>query len=144
MGILTAFVYEPISLLKAMVKNKFVRCIIDVVFAVVPFLIYLDLSLRFAFPNFRAYMFIGVVFGFILENKSFHKTLAKVFFLVYNKTVSFIRRKNRDGRKETKVNIGRYGVIGSNAIRFNRSSCLSTYRHRCKNQAKKRTRSRKN
>ena len=143
MGVITAFLYEPIRLVKSLIKTKFIGQIIDVLYAIIPLLIYLNLSLKFCFPDVRAYMLLGVLLGFIIENKSFHKTLAKVYSLVYNKTVSFIRRKSRDGRKKTKVNICRYGNVGSSAIHGNRNSCVSTYRHRRKNEAKERTRCRK-
>ena len=143
-GVLTAFLYEPISLFKTFVKNKIIGCAVDVAFCVVPFLIYLDLSLKFSFPCFRAYMFLGVVLGFFIERKSFNKMLAKVYFVVYNKTISFIRRKNRDGRKETKIGSGSYGNVGYSAIRFNRSSRISANRHRCKEKAKRSAYCRKN
>ena len=135
-GVVSALLYEPISCFKLVFRGKIVANILDVIFAFIPFFVYIDFSLRFCFPNFRLYMFLGVVLGFYLECKSFHKTLAKVFLVVYNKTISFIRRKNRDGRKETKANIGRYGTISGNAVRFNRRSCLSAYRHRGKIKAK--------
>ena len=143
-GILAAFLYEPISLFKTFVKNKIIGCVIDAAFCVVPFLIYLNLSLKFSFPCFRAYMFLGVVLGFFIESKSFHKTLAKVYLVVYNKTISFIRRKNRDGRKEAKVNSCRYGNVGNTSFSSHSRFGLSTYSDGCKKQAKKRVNCRKN
>jgi glutamate racemase len=77
-GVLTAFLYEPISLFKTFVKNKIVGCAVDVAFCVVPFLIYLDLSLKFSFPCFRTYMFLGVVLGFFIERKSFTASDAEI------------------------------------------------------------------
>ncbi|MBR2337371.1 MAG: spore cortex biosynthesis protein YabQ [Clostridia bacterium] len=143
MGVLTALLYEPICFFKAFIKNKIIRQVVDFAFFLVPFMLYLDLSLRFCFPSFRLYMFFGIVLGFYLVYKSFHKTLAKVYSVVYNKTISFIRRKNRDGRKKTEVNSSRYGNIGDNAVRFNRRFGISAHRHRCKNKAEKRPRCRK-
>ena len=143
-GVISALLYEVIRCFKVVFKSKIFGNVIDVVFAFILFIIYLDFSLWFCFPDFRFYMFFGVILGFYLENKSFHKTLAKVGFVVYNKTISFIRRKNRDGRKETKVNIGRNGVISGDVVRFNHSSCLSTYRHRGKVKTKRHATCRKN
>ena len=142
-GVVTAFLYEPISFLKTFIKNVIIANGIDVLFAVVPFLLYLNLSLAFSFPCFRLYMFLGVVLGFFIENKSFHKMLAKVYFVVYNKTISFIRRKNRDGRKEAKVNIGRDCVCGNHIVRFNRRLGVFTYHRRRKKKDGRKSRLRK-
>ena len=143
-GVISAFIYEAIYFVGLFAKVKLLRQIIDALFFVVPLYLYMLLSEIFAFPDFRLYMLIGVIFGFILEYTSFHKSLAKVFQMVYNKTISFIRRKNRDARKETKVNNGRYGNVCNTSFRSHSRFGLSAYRYRCKNKAKKRVNCRKN
>ena len=62
-GVVTAFLYEPISFMKTFIKNVIIANVIDVLFAVVPFFVYLNLSLKFSLPCFRGDMFLGVVLG---------------------------------------------------------------------------------
>ena len=131
-GVFSAFFYEVVCFFSCFNKSRILRGVTDVVFFVVPFYFYMVFSVFFCFPDFRFYMFCGVVIGFLLERISFHKSLAKVFKLVYNKTISFIRRKNRDGRKETKVNSRRHGNVCNTSSSSNSRFGISACRDGCK------------
>lgn len=72
-------------------------------------------------------MFAGVVLGFILYILSFHKTLAKLSELVYNKTISFIWRRKSDSRQKRKARNIRNGSSGNNPVFVGDNSHLSVH-----------------
>ena len=142
-GALSAFFYSFIALIKLPFKKGFFYQVIDF-WALCPcFLCYLILSEKYAFPNFRFYMFVGVVIGFTIYSISFGKTLAKISEIVYNKTNSFIRRKIRDGRKEKKVSCSKHGNVCNSVVFASDSACVSTRFNGNKSKHKKSVDSRK-
>ena len=118
LGVFTAFLYQPLKGVKFIVKNAVFRHIADFLFVFIVFYIYMLGSKIFYFPNFRIYLYLGEIIGFCLCEISFGKTLAKISFFVYNKTISFIRRLYGDGRKKKKTCRRKYRNVGDTAIRF--------------------------
>ena len=119
-GIFFGVCYEFFGFVKIVVANKVLRQIVDFLFLPVAFFVYFKASEIFYFPNFRTYLFVGVSFGFFIYYLSFYKTLAKVLNLLYNKTISFIRRKNRDRKQKTKASVRSDGDGGNNKGEPNR------------------------
>ena len=138
MGVLLGVFYEIFHLLKVVLKNKIVGEIIDFSFFPVICISYLKAGEIFNFPNFRLYIFIGVLLGFVIYLLSFHEMLAKVFRLVYNKTVSFIRRKNRERKQKAKARVCSDGNVDNNSLFSHSSFGLSVRKYWCKNQGEKR------
>ena len=138
LGVSFGFCYEIFHLFKVLFKSKIIGEIIDFLFLPVLCLGLLKAGVIFTFPNFRLYIFIGVLVGFAIYMLSFHEMLAKVCNLVYNKTISFIRRKNRDRKQKTKARICSDGNVHNNSLFSNRNFGLSVRKHRCKNQGEKR------
>ena len=142
-GVLLGVFYEFFYFLKRFFKGEIIRQIIDFCFLPTVVVFYFKASEIFAFPNFRTYLFIGVLLGFSFYLASFHKSLAKVFGLVYNKTISFIRRKSRDRKQKAKTRSSRDRNGGSRVLFSNNNFGLSVRKHRRKNQGEKRPHSRK-
>lgn len=72
------------SLLKLLIKNKIFGIFIDVFFWCLIALFYGYYSFKLNFPNFRFYMFAGVIIGQIIYFKSFYYILAKFIKKLYN------------------------------------------------------------
>ena len=138
-GIISGFIYEFFFFIKLFLKNYFLRQTLDFIFFVAPAALYLKFSEIFLFPNFRAYMFWGVLGGFLLYIVSFHKIVAKFSEMVYNKTISFIREVHRDRKQKEKPNrgINRRGDNRLFCARFN--TCISNGCNNRKKQPKSRT-----
>ncbi|MBQ7374199.1 MAG: spore cortex biosynthesis protein YabQ [Clostridia bacterium] len=137
-GVLLGVFYEFFYFFKSFFKGKILKQIIDFLFFLVAFSVCFKSSEIFCFPNFRAYLFCGILIGFSIYALSFHKTLAKVFELLYNKTVSFIRRKNHDRKQKAKAGIRGDGNVGNNSIFVGNNFSLPTRKHRRKNKGEKR------
>ena len=138
LGSFSCLLYQPFKVVKFFIKSAVFRHIADLLFVFPLILVYFLGSEFFCFPNFRAYAFIGEIFGFYLFEISFGKTLAKVLIFVYNKTISFIRRLNGDGRKKKKARRGKRGNVGNTSLCFNRRIGLSTRFNGCKAKKKRR------
>ena len=139
MGVLLGLCYEIFYFLKMILKRKILDQIIDFLFLPVVCIVYLKMSEILNFPNFRLYIFMGVLLGFLIYRLSFYEMLAKVFSLVYNKTESFIRRKNRDRKQKAKARVCSDGNVDNNSLFSHSSFGLSVREYRCKNQGEKRT-----
>lgn len=127
LGVLAGIIYEIWFFIKLFFRSKTLKNILDFFFFPVLCLLYLKGSEIFYFPNFRTYMFAGVVLGFILYFLSFHKILAKLSELVYNKTISFIWRRKSDSRQKRKARNIRNGSGGNNPIFVGDNSHLSVH-----------------
>ena len=101
-GVISGVGFEVIFAVKQVVSNEKIKNLTDCLFAFILFPTYFIFSQIFAFPNFRFYMLVGVILGFVIYCINFHKTVAKLVEKVYNKTISFMRSKKRDRRKENK------------------------------------------
>ncbi len=134
-GIVCGSVYFPICAADEILKEKrvkaekFLKPVFDVSFVIPCCVVFKRLSLVFEFPDFRAYMAVGVAAGFLLENVSFNKTLAILFEKAYNKIGKSIARllwRKRSVRKKIKAaRIGGNGDGGSIVVRIDSGSGLS-------------------
>ncbi|MBQ8726598.1 MAG: spore cortex biosynthesis protein YabQ [Clostridia bacterium] len=138
-GVISGFIYEIYYFIKLFFKRDFIKQAIDFCFFIVPTALYFKLSEIFLFPDFRAYMFLGVFLGFLLYCISFHKLLAKFSQTVYNKTISFIRRKRRDRKQKEKLNDRGYGNSGNNSFRASRNTRVSSDSDNSKGKSQSRT-----
>lgn len=92
-GIINGFLFDvlhiPVIFLK---KMKFLS---DILCFFVLFALYLLFSIRFHFPDFRLYMFAGILIGWWIYIKSFHRTLDFLCKSVYNRINNYIHRKHK-------------------------------------------------
>ncbi len=135
-GVLCGAAYFPLAAVgeilsaKRFKAKRAVGLIADALFAVPCCVIYGRMSLFFGFPDFRAYMPLGVALGFVAENASFNKTLAILTEKAYNKIAKSIalmlRRKHSDRKKVKTPRVRGDGYSGSVLIRSHNGSDLST------------------
>ena len=126
-GVVIGLIFEVVNLLQTPIKSVVFRHIADFMLLPIICVLFFWGGEIFRFPDFRLYLFIGVAVGFLLERISFHKSLAKFYQIVYNKTISFIRRIIRDGRKKTKACRSRNGGGNSCTVRPCRRVGLAVY-----------------
>ena len=137
-GVVLGSSYELFFIVKSIFKQVVIRQIIDFLFCIVAIVLYFCFSEIFCFPNFRLYLFCGVLIGFLIYLLSFHKTLAKVIKLVYNKTISFIRRKTRERKQKAKARFSSDGNVDNNSLFLGAYIGLPIRKHWRKKQGKKR------
>ncbi len=92
------------ALFKVKVNNFFLRIIPDLIAFIITAFLYVAYSKSLQFPNFRAYMALGVLLGLGIYFKSFHILLAKYAKNLYNRSARFFtklkktRNEGKDGR----------------------------------------------
>lgn len=84
-GALCGILYSIFSLIKYFVHNNYLRVILDVVFYLLSFCVYLFLGYNLHFPSLRIYMIVGFFVGLFLYAKSLHIILANSLKKLYNK-----------------------------------------------------------
>lgn len=97
-GIVSGLLLVVVGVFKNIIKRSYIKAILDVLCFVLIGFGYAIYSYLLGFPNFRAYMFFGVILGIILSNKSFYFILAKCVKKIYNIIVK-TKRKKRDAGK---------------------------------------------
>ena len=85
--------------IKPLFKWRVVGVIIDVFSFIFISFGYVLFSFKYNFPNFRTYMFLGVLFGLFLSYKSFSLVLAKCHKKIYNIYVKKIRKNSNDTKR---------------------------------------------
>ena len=85
--------------IKPLFRLSFLKVLIDVLSFVLISVGYVAYSYALRFPNFRAYMFFGVLLGLFLSYKSFSLVLAKCRKKIYNICVSKKRKKTNDSKR---------------------------------------------
>ena len=91
-GVSFGFLFSISKLIKSRIPNVFFRILPDLVFFLLLSVIYALYSHYMKFPNFRAYMIVGVVLGILIYLKSLHILLAKYLKIAYN----ILGRKTKD------------------------------------------------
>ena len=97
-GVVAGLVLVVNEIIKPFIKFKLLKILIDVFAFVFLSVGYVYYSYKLSFPNYRAYMFFGVIIGVFLSNKSFYLILAKLVKNIYNIYVS-TKRKKQNARK---------------------------------------------
>lgn len=93
-GMLLSLIYG----VKYFIKNKVVKIILDIISCSILGALFVIYSYKIYFPNFRIYMFFGVVVGLYLYLKSFHILLANFCKKIYN----IIEQKYRGAKEKWK------------------------------------------
>lgn len=83
-GVVSGVVYDILYLVKQFAKGKAVAVSLDALFFIVFAGIYIFISVMFALPSFRPYMFFGCLAGLLLYLKSMHRILAFFVKTLYN------------------------------------------------------------
>ncbi|MBQ3596832.1 MAG: spore cortex biosynthesis protein YabQ [Clostridia bacterium] len=86
-GVCCGVVRSIFTFFGAILNNKPIKIILDILFFVIIGFLFVLYSFRFSFPNVRAYMILGVFVGILLYMESFHIILAKFLERLYNKKV---------------------------------------------------------
>lgn len=97
---------------KKIIQVRFLGVILDLIFFAIFSIIFSIFCFERGFPNVRAYMIVGALFGLILYAKSFHIILAKGVNVLYNRINKFIltkKGKKNDGKEIQKPNRRRHG-----------------------------------
>ncbi len=95
------------SLLKLKIKSDLLRIFPDFFSFLIVAILYVFYAKWMSFPNFRAYMPLGVIVGITIYFKSFHILLAKCVKNLYNKRIRllikvkefFDKRNKRDNER---------------------------------------------
>ena len=120
-GCVCAILLSIFAAIKFFIKNKTLKVLIDVaIFTLIAFLFRIYSYAR-NFPNFRVYMFFGVLLGMFMYFKSFHILLAKYtkkFYNIINRKIIKNKKAKDERNKVKKVdsrNYGRRCFVGSGA-----------------------------
>ncbi len=97
-GVISGVLLLVSEIFKPAIKVDFLKIFFDVICFVLISIGYVYYSYLLNFPNFRAFMFFGVLFGVFLTNKSFYLMLAKCRKKLYNIYVRK-KREKQDARK---------------------------------------------
>jgi len=111
-GAVSGVLFSVSAGVKFLLKNKFFKCVSDVVAFLPLGWLFTCFSFYFGFPNLRFYMLVGVCVGIALYFKSFHILLAKIAKKFYNILVIKISRNKKakdDRSKVKKDNRGNHG-----------------------------------
>ncbi len=88
-GILLGVIWGILNFIKLLLKNNIVVSqILEAHFAVVNVFGFFIALINFNFGEFRFYLLVAYVVGFILERKTLGKLFAKVYYWLYNKLKS--------------------------------------------------------
>ena len=118
-GIISGVIYLPFYLVLQFIKINFVKHIVNGLWLTSCSVIFTYFNLIYEFPNFRAYMVVGVVLGIYLYKLSFHKVFAILLNKVYNVINKLIKKiKAKNERRKEKANI-LGGFVGVNNVNHN-------------------------
>lgn len=106
------------ALFKFVIKSVKLSWIFDVFAFILTSVIYVYTSHKLNFPNYRAYMTVGVFVGIFVYLKSFHILLAKSTKKIYNIIKTKIAKVRHDRIKDKKVDSGGDSRCGA----FNRNT----------------------
>lgn len=116
-GVLFSIAY----FVKLLMKNFYIRVVIDILTFAITALVYVVFSFKLSFPNFRFYMVVAVVMGMFIYFKSFGLLLAKLSEKLYNVLRKiFLRKKSKhDGTKGKKSNRCKHGGRSHSCVHSN-------------------------
>ena len=102
--------------IKHFIYNKVLDILFDIFCMAILGVAFSVFSFKYAFPNLRVYMLVGVLLGLSMYLKSFHRILAKFTKKVYNITIrKFTKGKERKNDRN-KSKKGNSGVNGGGSI----------------------------
>ena len=129
-GIICGVFYLPFYTALLFIKNKVIKHAIKGLWLVLSSIIFITVNLVYEFPNFRAYMVVGVAVGVYLYKLSFHKVFAILLNKVYNRINKLIKKvKASNERRKEKAGI--LGVsVGANNVNNNLGSNINLSTHR--------------
>ncbi len=115
-GIICGVSYLPFYTVLLFIKNKIIKQVVKGLWLGLSSLIFIAVNLIYEFPNFRAYMVVGVGVGIYLYKLSFHKVFAILLNKVYNRINKLIKKlKVSNERRKEKAGI--LGVsVGANNV----------------------------
>lgn len=108
-GAFVGLIFNFSAGIKFFIKNKFCKCLCDVLFALPLGLVFTLYSYSLHFPNFRLYMLVGIYLGVFLYFKSFYIILAKYCKKIYNICKEKRKKLENDRTKGKKINRRRHG-----------------------------------
>ncbi len=97
-GFVVAILWELILFINNPIKNIIIKQIIEVPFAIVFVFLFFAMLINFNYGEFRMFLLVAYIFGFVIERKTLGKLFAKLNYWLYNK---FIKVKNY--LKQTKI-----------------------------------------
>ena len=106
LGSICGILFSVSALFKFVIKNRAINWIFDVLAFVVTGFIFVVLSHRLLFPDYRIYMSVGVFVGVIAYLKSFHILLAKCTKKIYNILRKKLEKVRHDRIKSKKADSG--------------------------------------
>ena len=84
-GSTCGILYSIFYLIKYFVKINVIKILLDVLFYVASFFIFLMCGYKLYFPSLRVFMLLGFFIGLVVYIKSFNIILAKIVKKLYNK-----------------------------------------------------------
>ena len=93
-------IYEFFRLPRILFPKLPLRIALDLLFSVCFSALFLLISVKNGFPGFRSYMFLGILAGFLLYAKTFHKIVAIPIKMVYNKYTDTVRKHSNGKSKD--------------------------------------------
>ncbi len=127
-GAFCGFVFGTTELFRRGIKKKVFHFITDLIFVSGFSVLFSIYSYKMNFSNLRAYMFLGVLLGFIAYLKSFNIILANLLKKFYNIIKPKIKRrkvKRHDRRKSKKGDSGNNGRGSAPSNNFARNHGVS-------------------
>ena len=116
-GILSGVLYEVFGLILCFIKQKYIKHGVKFLWLILCVPIYISFSFYYEFPDFRAYMPIGVGVGIYLYKLSIHKIFAILQNKVYNiitKLVYKLKASNERSKKKANILDGIVGAYNVN------------------------------
>lgn len=134
-GVVAGFILSFFICGAKLSKNKIVENLTAVIVLFVLGLVFVGYAFFMNFPNFRAYMLIGVFVGILGYFKSFHIILAKFLKKFYNVIIKILQndKKVKYDRSKNKKNDS--GSNGRRSVSFGNTSInngLSNDKHKSK------------
>ena len=117
-GGIAGFIYELFYVFLLPVKNRAVRQIIVIIWWVVVAFLFVFFNYFFRLGNFRVYKLALILVGLAFYFKSFHKIIAFFLNKVYNKCVSYLKKKRAKKVKNDRAKKEK-GTFGAHIRRNN-------------------------
>jgi hypothetical protein len=101
--VVCSVIYEFFYIVKVFIKIKVVKNVLDALFFVLSSILSRIIFIKLNFGDFRFFYFLGFVIGNYIYLNSFHKVIAFLVEIVYNKLYTLFKRlksKNDRAKKE--------------------------------------------
>lgn len=101
-GLCSGILYEGNCICRFYCKNRIVIIFVDIAFFLLFAVSYMLFATIYFLPNFRIYIAVGCLLGFLIYYKSIHKILAILAKKCYSKYKSYISRRKLCKQKKQK------------------------------------------